>query len=139
MINKVAENKDSFDRELGFKLKTIRQMHRMTQQRLGELLGITFQQVQKYENGLNRIAPEKINLCAQIFDVPVGYFFGRSDENHIHFNRKVMTIATAIASLPGEDLAKRVYQLVQSINDNLTDQKKRGYTASINQLSLKSD
>ncbi|MEM9124068.1 MAG: helix-turn-helix transcriptional regulator [Pseudomonadota bacterium] len=47
----------------------------MSQERLGELVGLTFQQIQKYENGANRIGASRLFEISQILDVPVGFFF----------------------------------------------------------------
>jgi transcriptional regulator with XRE-family HTH domain len=46
-----------------------------TQQRVAQLLGLTFQQVQKYEKGINRISASRLQHLAQIFGVPVPFFF----------------------------------------------------------------
>jgi transcriptional regulator with XRE-family HTH domain len=47
----------------------------MTQQRLAERLHITFQQIQKYENGTNRISASRLQQLSNILDVPVSFFF----------------------------------------------------------------
>jgi transcriptional regulator with XRE-family HTH domain len=55
----------------------------MSQEKLGEALGITFQQVQKYENGTNRIGAGRLHRIAATLGVPVEYFYeGASPENH---------------------------------------------------------
>lgn len=108
----------SFDQELGARLRMIRQMKQVSQDCLGEMLGVTFQQVQKYETGANRICPEKLNKCAEVFNVPVGYFFGQSDSmNMMGHDKKILTIANAIASLPSDEVSKRVYHLVLALQD----------------------
>jgi transcriptional regulator with XRE-family HTH domain len=47
----------------------------MSQDRLGELLGLTFQQVQKYEKGVNRIGASRVFELSRILEVPIQYFF----------------------------------------------------------------
>jgi transcriptional regulator with XRE-family HTH domain len=47
----------------------------MSQERLGEALGLTFQQVQKYERGVNRIGASRLFDLARVLDVPIGFFF----------------------------------------------------------------
>ena len=47
----------------------------MTQEKLGEQLGVTFQQVQKYEKGVNRIGASRLQDVSRILDVPVSFFF----------------------------------------------------------------
>ena len=52
-----------------------RKMLGLSQEKLGEQLGITFQQVQKYEKGANRIGASRLQTISQILEVPIGYFF----------------------------------------------------------------
>ena len=47
----------------------------MSQERLGELLGVTFQQIQKYEKGTNRIGASRLQQISRILQVPVSFFF----------------------------------------------------------------
>ena len=47
----------------------------MSQEKLGIALNLTFQQVQKYEKGINRIGASRLQLISQILDVPVAFFF----------------------------------------------------------------
>ena len=47
----------------------------MSQEKLGERLGITFQQIQKYEKGTNRVGASRLQAIASILDVPVAFFF----------------------------------------------------------------
>src|SRR5260370_3430129 len=51
----------------------------MSQERLGELLGLTFQQVQKYEKGINRIGAGRLFEVAGILGVPISFFYEDSD------------------------------------------------------------
>ena len=53
----------------------------MSQERLGELLGLTFQQVQKYEKGINRIGAGRVFEVAGILGVPVSFFYEDADAN----------------------------------------------------------
>jgi transcriptional regulator with XRE-family HTH domain len=69
---------DSYDREVGLRVRTLRISRRMSQNDVGERLGITFQQVQKYENGANRIGAGRLQRIAEIFEVPVAALFGAS-------------------------------------------------------------
>jgi transcriptional regulator with XRE-family HTH domain len=69
---------DPYDREVGLRVRTLRLSRRMSQNDVGERLGITFQQVQKYENGANRIGAGRLQRIAEIFEVPVAALFGAS-------------------------------------------------------------
>ena len=63
------------DRFVGARIRTGRQAAKMSQEKLANVLGLSFQQVQKYESGKNRIAPSRLALIAATLDVPVSYFF----------------------------------------------------------------
>ncbi len=63
------------DVHVGSRLRMRRQIISMSQEKLGELLGITFQQVQKYEKGTNRISASRLYYAAKILGVPVQAFF----------------------------------------------------------------
>lgn len=62
-------------REVGEKIKKRRKDLGISQEGLAEILGVTYQQVQRYENGTNRLNIENIQLVADILSVPVSYFF----------------------------------------------------------------
>ena len=73
-----ARQLDAYDREVGLRVRSVRISRRMSQGDLGERLGITFQQVQKYEKGTNRIGAGRLQHIAEIFEVPVATLFGTS-------------------------------------------------------------
>jgi transcriptional regulator with XRE-family HTH domain len=70
---------DPIDVHVGRKIKIRRLVLRMSQEKLAEGLGITFQQVQKYEKGTNRVGASRLQMIASILQVPVGYFFTDAD------------------------------------------------------------
>lgn len=63
------------DAQVGSRLRLRRMMIGMSQERLGELLGLTFQQVQKYEKGVNRIGAGRLFEVSRILGVPIHYFY----------------------------------------------------------------
>jgi transcriptional regulator with XRE-family HTH domain len=63
------------DVHVGNRIRVRRQLIGMSQEKLGELLGITFQQVQKYEKGSNRISASRLYYAAKTLGVPVQFFF----------------------------------------------------------------
>ncbi len=70
------------DVHVGSRVRLRRMMMSMSQEKLGEQLGITFQQVQKYEKGTNRIGASRLQNIAEILQVPVSFFFeGSPSEN----------------------------------------------------------
>ncbi|HEX5079877.1 MAG TPA: helix-turn-helix transcriptional regulator [Geminicoccaceae bacterium] len=71
----MATSPNPIDVHVGKRLRLRRTLLGMSQERLGELLGLTFQQVQKYERGANRIGSSRLFELGQILDVPVSFFF----------------------------------------------------------------
>lgn len=63
------------DVHVGARLRQRRTLIGMSQEKLGEAVGLTFQQIQKYERGANRIGASRLFELSQILDVPVSYFF----------------------------------------------------------------
>jgi transcriptional regulator with XRE-family HTH domain len=64
------------DAEVGAKIRLRRLEVGMSQTALAEIVGVTFQQIQKYEKGSNRIGASRLQQIAQALDRPVSYFFG---------------------------------------------------------------
>lgn len=63
------------DKHVGSRVRMRRMMLSMSQEKLGDALGLTFQQVQKYEKGANRIGASRLQQIAHILQVPVSFFF----------------------------------------------------------------
>ncbi|MBS7544453.1 helix-turn-helix domain-containing protein [Ancylobacter oerskovii] len=63
------------DKHVGSRVRMRRMMINMSQERLGESLGITFQQIQKYEKGTNRIGASRLQHISSVLGVPVAFFF----------------------------------------------------------------
>ena len=63
------------DGQVGNRVRLRRMLIGMSQERLGELLGLTFQQVQKYEKGVNRIGAGRLFEVSRILGVPIDYFY----------------------------------------------------------------
>ena len=73
MMAKKAPNPT--DKHVGARVRMRRMMLSMSQEKLGDALGLTFQQVQKYEKGANRIGASRLQQIAHILQVPVSFFF----------------------------------------------------------------
>jgi transcriptional regulator with XRE-family HTH domain len=74
----MIENKkkpNPIDVHVGSRIRLRRNMLGMSQEKLGENLGITFQQIQKYEKGTNRVGASRLQAIATILSVPVSFFF----------------------------------------------------------------
>jgi transcriptional regulator with XRE-family HTH domain len=69
------------DAHVGHRVRLRRMLIGMSQERLGELLGLTFQQVQKYEKGINRIGAGRLFEVSGILGVPISFFYEDIDSN----------------------------------------------------------
>jgi transcriptional regulator with XRE-family HTH domain len=63
------------DVHVGARVRLRRQILKMSQEKLGDQLGVTFQQVQKYERGTNRVGASRLWRLSQVLEVPISYFF----------------------------------------------------------------
>ena len=70
-----ARRANAMDIHVGSRVRLRRMLMGMSQERLGELLGLTFQQVQKYEKGVNRIGAGRLHELGQVMSVPVQFFY----------------------------------------------------------------
>jgi transcriptional regulator with XRE-family HTH domain len=75
MMMMAKKSPNPTDKYVGSRVRMRRLMLGMSQEKLGERLGLTFQQVQKYEKGTNRIGASRLQHISQILKVPVSFFF----------------------------------------------------------------
>lgn len=68
------------DIHVGKLIRLRREVMSLSQEKVGKLIGISFQKIQKYEHGMNRISASRIYDFSQIFGIPVTYFFDEMDE-----------------------------------------------------------
>lgn len=71
----MKKSPNPIDRHVGSRVRMRRVLLGMSQEKLGEALGLTFQQVQKYEKGINRIGASRLQQISRTLDVPPAYFF----------------------------------------------------------------
>ncbi len=108
------------DQQIGQRLKERRLLMGLSQTALADGLGITFQQLQKYEKGHNRIAAGRLYGCAQLLDVPPAHFFeglegsdgGTPDETR---SDEAMKLARAYYRIGDPTERQRIWRLVQAI------------------------
>src|SRR6185312_6535809 len=117
------------DAHVGARIKLRRSLLGMSQVRLGQAIGLTFQQVQKYERGTNRVGASKLWQLAQVLDVPISFFFdglagsagseARSAENDVA-GRRLMQLAADFALLTEEERSQ-IAKLVGAIASGRRD------------------
>jgi transcriptional regulator with XRE-family HTH domain len=70
------------DIHVGSRVRLRRNMLGLSQEKLGEAIGLTFQQVQKYERGANRIGASRLHELSEVLGVPVSFFYDETDPVH---------------------------------------------------------
>lgn len=107
------------DASVGAQVRQFRRQRGMTQTELGDILGLTFQQIQKYERGTNRISASKLAMLAEALNVHVGAFFedcenGQHDNKSSDVAEDVRALVASFDAMP-DKLQKDFLRMVQSI------------------------
>ncbi|NUH66566.1 helix-turn-helix transcriptional regulator [Sulfitobacter sp. S0837] len=105
------------DAHVGLRLKQARTLRRMSQTDVARKLDLSFQQIQKYEIGSNRVAASRLFDLAQILDVTPGYFFEGMEEAEGKGERKdpTMDIVNAIASIKDDGVKTRILTFIEDV------------------------
>ncbi len=119
---------NAIDRKVGQRVRSRRLEIGMSQERLAELLGVTFQQVQKYEKGVNRIAVSRLWDIASALELPVCRFFdglsarGVAEGRHEYVDDALATpegaqLMSLFASIKSQKTRRKVVELVKTLAD----------------------
>lgn len=129
----MPKSPNPIDLHVGSRVRMRRMLLGMSQEKLGEALGVTFQQVQKYEKGMNRIGASRLQDIAKILDAPPSFFFedapsaggaaqgGFSESNSAGFVVEFLStveglqLNKAFASIADPKVRKRIVDLVVAI------------------------
>lgn len=96
------------DVHVGARVRLRRTLLGMSQEKLGEALGLTFQQVQKYERGANRVGASRLFDLSRVLDVPVSFFFDdMSQDVEALSPRLISGLAEEPASFEADPMTKR--------------------------------
>jgi transcriptional regulator with XRE-family HTH domain len=90
------------DVHVGARVRLRRTLLGMSQEKLGDSIGLTFQQVQKYERGANRIGASRLWELAEVLDVPVGFFYAEIPPETIEQMHRI-TRGGGLAEVPGAE------------------------------------
>jgi transcriptional regulator with XRE-family HTH domain len=71
----IEHGPEAVDTEVGRRVRVCRNLVGLTQEQLGDRIGVTFQQMQKYENGTNRISASRLWAISQVLDMSISWFF----------------------------------------------------------------
>jgi len=137
MAKRKKDAPDPIDCHVGARIKARRTGLGISQAEMGRALGVTFQQVQKYENGSNRVGSSNLFRIATLLGVGVGYFFeglsadhaeapdgnGLTDRPQATFDqdplssREAIKLVHAYYQIPEADVRQQVYKLVKTLSE----------------------
>ncbi|MCK5041300.1 MAG: helix-turn-helix transcriptional regulator [Sphingomonadales bacterium] len=128
----MSSNPDPVDIHVGYRVRLRRTLLGMSQEKLGSALGLTFQQIQKYERGANRIGSSRLYKLSKILDVNVSYFFDEMPEDEKMFDgfgegglasfeadqvmsRETLELVRGYYCIANSSIRKRVFDLIKAV------------------------
>lgn len=122
--DKISLTANDVDRLVGDRIRRRRILMGLTQDQLGEALGISYQQIQKYETGANRVSAGRLYLIAECLDVTPGWFFDpvksdatSDDFNQLRSSRLVMEFVRGFARIEDERVKSLLVSLIKAMAD----------------------
>ncbi|MET3660546.1 helix-turn-helix domain-containing protein [Aquamicrobium ahrensii] len=140
MAEQNKKKPNPIDAHVGGRIRMRRNMLGMSQEKLGESLGITFQQIQKYEKGTNRVGASRLQAIASIMEVSPAFFFenaptdehtpvgGLSEDSSMTSVMEFCSSAEGIqlnrafVKIGDPKVRRRILELVKSLSDDKSDQ-----------------
>jgi transcriptional regulator with XRE-family HTH domain len=113
------------DIHVGARVRLRRTLLGMSQDQLGEALGLTFQQVQKYERGANRIGASRLFDVARVLDVPISFFFDDMGEDIAAASPKGLRDGAAAPAMSAPDFSRLELELMRDFRRIGSDEARR--------------
>src|SRR5690348_6952984 len=128
-----SDKPNPIDVHVGTRVRLRRTLLGMSQEKLGEAIGLTFQQVQKYERGANRVGASRLYDLSRVLDVPVSFFFedlerttaaagegakpGAADrqESDPMLKRETLELVRAYYKIPDVQVRRRLFELAKAL------------------------
>jgi transcriptional regulator with XRE-family HTH domain len=115
--------KNPVDVAVGARMRLLRQRRKMSQEELGKAIGVTFQQVQKYENGKNRIGASRLNMVAAALNVPISELFDDTSPTSnttratksLAFDAQALRLAEAFVKISNKELRSSLVDLIDAM------------------------
>lgn len=114
------------DAEIGRRLRQARLVENLTQDGLAQKLGISFQQVQKYENGTNRVSSSRLWAISRVLGLPITYFYDGLDDTQISDSMdgadegalpdRAIRVARMLNEMPEGEVKDKVYGLIKAFS-----------------------
>ena len=99
---------------IGWKLRKLRHQAGWTQERLAERIGVTVQQIQKYEAGINKLNTDRLQQLALALDVPIQSFF-IEDEERLPMSVSEKLLLDSYRAIPNQDTCESILKIVTSV------------------------
>lgn len=126
------------DVHVGTRIRLRRKLLKMSQEKLGDQLGVTFQQVQKYERGANRVGASRLWKMSQALDVPVSFFydglgtempsleFAENDQTPVVYDfinsSDGVSLAKAVSKIKSKAVRRQILELARSLAESQEDE-----------------
>lgn len=121
LVTKTDLNAADIDRHVGERIRRRRVMLGLTQEQLGEALGISYQQIQKYETGANRVSAGRLFMISQILETGIANLFdglGEATTDDIgSTSRNVIELVRAFSKISDDKVRGSVMSLVRTLSD----------------------
>src|ERR1700761_9145172 len=104
---------------VGSRIRLLRKRRKMSQAELGKAVGVTFQQIQKYENGKNRVGASRLHLIADVLKVPITELFDGASQpsgtfpttKSLAFDAQALRVAEAFVKIADKELRSALVDL----------------------------
>lgn len=125
---------DAIDKHVGARIRLRRNILGVSQDKLAEGLGITFQQVQKYEKGTNRVGASRLQRIAAVLDTPISFFFEEGPSpvprqdgwitdtpTELLTSKDCVALVRAFNAIEDKTIRRRVLSLVRALSEDQAD------------------
>ena len=148
-MNKKEDGLAPLDVHIGMRVRQRRQLLGLTQQDVAEKINVRYQQIQKYERGVNRISASTLHDIAEVLNIPVSFFYeeydsdiepgaanydyakGFAEDGQVPFEgddpllrRETMNLIRSYYSIRDEKQRKKIYELIRSLAEEENSKKK---------------
>lgn len=117
MTNRKLSDANTVDRQVGERMRRRRILLGLTQDQLADALGISYQQIQKYETGANRVSAGRLAQISEVLEVQPGWFFGAPEkvESAAGSSRAVIDLVRNFSRIEDERVRTHLMALVRSL------------------------
>lgn len=108
---------DLINKQIGENLRSLRKIRGLSQTDLGSLLNVSYQQIQKYEKGTNRLSASNIFNLSKYLEFPLGSFFGKNDEiiTTSNYPLETLKVLNDFSKITNQSLRKNLIELIKNI------------------------